>query len=64
VSLGATNAFNGDKILHLDQGIRIATGESLGLGIEFVHGKGLGSFRCRPANPPTELAPVSSAGSA
>jgi hypothetical protein len=58
VSLGATNAFNGDKILHLAHGLRVTAGESLGLGIELAHGKGLGSFECRPINTATELAPV------
>ncbi|HEY7036176.1 MAG TPA: 50S ribosomal protein L11 methyltransferase [Thermomicrobiales bacterium] len=58
VSLGATNAFNGDKILHLPGSVRTIAGQTLGLRVEFAYGKGLGSFGCHVDSAPHHVAPV------
>lgn len=66
ICLGATNALNGDKILHLDRAVPIVAGDRLTLDVSYAHGGGLASFRCgvgarrdadRPETPPTMPGP-------
>jgi predicted nicotinamide N-methyase len=54
VTLGATNALNGDKILHVEDGLSVTAGAPIALRIEYVLGGGLGSFRYRPAAVPDD----------
>ena len=44
---GPTNALNGDKILHLENQVRVTAGEDLELDLRYGLGKGLGSLKCR-----------------
>ncbi len=55
VSLGATNAFNGDKLLHLPNSVPIAAGEIVGLRIEYELGGGLRSLHCHVEPLATEV---------
>lgn len=51
ISLGATNALNGDKILHLDHEVQIAAGETAELRLQYGLGEGLASLRCNVSPP-------------
>jgi SAM-dependent methyltransferase len=51
ILLGATNALNGDKVLHLAADIPVLSGKETELDLHYGLGEGLISFRCRVSSP-------------
>jgi protein arginine N-methyltransferase 1 len=59
IMLGPTNALNGDKILHLEDQVRVTAGEALEIDLRYGLGEGLRSLQCHVSSHMATSRPVS-----